>query len=491
MKNNAVFNKRTFVVLALGLIVGIALGRIVHGTSHSFALCLLILLPLFLVYAFSVKSVMLFAVAATIGFMRIIVAYPIPIESGEYEVNGRIIESSERLDSMNSYILDDVALDGRNIPGKVLVITFDEAAFGDIVKFRAKTELFYERENFDELHYYAKDGIILRVYVEGKLHCVGHSDEGAWIMHIREYIAESIDVLFNDNAGLILGMLLGDDSTMNEELLLAYRNTGIAHVLAISGLHVGIFAAALMYVLKRVRPAIRISILAAFLLLYCIITAFPASLCRAALMSIIFALAPLFERRYDLLSSIFASMSLILIINPFELYDIGFQLSYSAVIGIALLSKPLDRRLIRLSKPIRAPVSLSIAASMGTFGLTTYHMGTISLLGLIANTLVVPLVPFIIVPSLIAVLIYWILPDVSMIIAEFSNFVSNITSGAIMLISDIPFASIETINPPLWWAILMFVPMVFFSDMFLIEKPKKYFISCAALIALALLLLVL
>lgn len=392
---------------------------------------------------------------------------------------------------MNSYVLDDAALDGRDISGKVLVMTIDEAAFGDIVEFNAKTEPFYERQDFDELHYYAKDGIVLRAYAKGSLHYIGHSDEGAFIMHIREYIAESIDALFNDNAGLILGMILGDDSAMNDELLLAYRNTGIAHVLAISGLHVGIFAAALMFALRKTRPAIRISILAAFLILYCAVTAFPPSLCRAAIMSIILSAAPLFERRYDLISSISASMSLILVINPFELYDIGFQLSYSAVLGIALLSKPLDRIFIKLPKPIRGSVSLSVAASMGTFGLTTHHMGAISLLGLIANTLVVPLVPLIIVPSLIAVLIYWILPDVSLIIAAFSNFVSDITSGAVMLIGDIPFASIETIDPPLWWAILMFVPMVFFSDVFLMEKRKKYFMSCAALIALALLLFIL
>ncbi len=199
---------------------------------------------------------------------------------------------------------------------------------------------------------------------------------------------------------VLRGLLLGTGRELPEELTDAFRRSGTVHVLAVSGLHVGFIVLIVHGVLRSLRVPRRASrllvtpALAAFVL---IVGARP-SVVRACVMAAFLMAAPLLERRPNPLNALGAAALALLLARPGSLFDLGFQLSFSAVGGILLLHGPLEERLSaalgargRWTGRLAAPLALSLSAQVGVAPLLIRTFGEVSVISPLANLVVVPL----------------------------------------------------------------------------------------------------
>jgi len=140
-----------------------------------------------------------------------------------------------------------------------------------------------------------------------------------------------------EKAALFSGMLFGETSAIDKEQLDQFRANGTAHILAVSGIHVGIAYAALRFLLRRQRKAVIGILSVCFLFLYASLAGFSPSVVRAAMMILLHIFCDLTYRRYDFLSAACFTGMLMLIINPWQLFHSGFQLSFLAILSLSFL----------------------------------------------------------------------------------------------------------------------------------------------------------
>ncbi len=191
-------------------------------------------------------------------------------------------------------------------------------------------------------------------------------------------------------------LLLGDKTELDTDLRQAFQHLGISHTLAVSGLHLGILLGGLSLLFKKLHIPRRLHLWLLFppSILYVLLVGSPSVL-RAGGMLFFLLLAHPFGRRRDPLTSLFAVVSLICLISPFSVLDIGLLLSFSSTFGILLIGLPLAARCRSFPKPLTwLFTSLSLTASALTFTLpfSIWYFGEISLLSPLSNLLFVPLI---------------------------------------------------------------------------------------------------
>lgn len=186
--------------------------------------------------------------------------------------------------------------------------------------------------------------------------------------------------LQGDALGVAKGVLLGDKSDIRMELKDAFSGAGAMHLLAVSGLHVGIFLVIIQWIMSvfftRLPRWVELLILLLLLWTYAGITGFSPSVNRSVTMFSFVAFGTVYGKHYSSLNGLLASAFLLLIVEPLFLFDIGFQLSYLAMLGIFLFSGAIERSLYIkhvFLKKIWIGSSVALAAQLGTFPLTLYY----------------------------------------------------------------------------------------------------------------------
>ena len=203
-----------------------------------------------------------------------------------------------------------------------------------------------------------------------------------------------------EQAGVIVALLLGRTDGISENLLYRYRFAGVAHIFAVSGLHVGFFFSVFGFLfgligIKRWRNVLLATMLSIF---YAIICA-SVSAYRAVIMCFIYGMAKSFGKKYDFLNSIFLSMSVVLPIFPTDLFDVGFLLSYSAVISLALFSAQFAKKFSFLPDKLATAFAASLSVVLGTLPVVIRFFGYASVITVYINLLFVPIVPLVYVLS--------------------------------------------------------------------------------------------
>ena len=181
--------------------------------------------------------------------------------------------------------------------------------------------------------------------------------------HMRAGLSSACASLFGEHAPLLNAMLWGVKGGISDSVYDAFRSCGIAHILALSGLHVSFVVGALNRLTRRALPKVKFYTSIVVLFAYCAIAAFPSSLIRASVMSLCSLYAAAAGRRYDMPSGIAFSAIVILLADPTALYSIGFELSFGAVIMISLLMRPVTELLSFLPLPIAQMAALSVCGT--------------------------------------------------------------------------------------------------------------------------------
>ena len=217
---------------------------------------------------------------------------------------------------------------------------------------------------------------------------------------LRHYFDEILtkSSLNEKNKKVAKALLLGEKEYLDDELLRSYSSAGAMHVLAVSGLHVGIIMLILQFIFKPLKfnkngAIFYTIIILTGLWLYALITGFSPSVIRASIMFSFIVSGKNLQRETSIYQSILVSAFIILIFDPFSLFKVGFQLSYLAVIGIVYIQPKLYRLYYfkyKLPDYIWKITTVSIAAQLATFPLGLYYFHQFPNLFLISNLIVIP-----------------------------------------------------------------------------------------------------
>lgn|GEM_PF-4616250 len=271
----------------------------------------------------------------------------------------------------------------------------------------------------------------------------------------KEFLISVINEKFSkESGGLIIGIMTGEKGYMTSEVKENIRVSGLSHVTAVSGLHISILASFIVMVLSRFNISKGKSIILALVPLwfFVFVTGMPYSTIRSAFMFTMMAVGMGFFRRNDSISALFGSLMVCGLISPFSALDVGLLSSASATFGLLVLfsptknflssTLPLKIRDKKWCEQIVASFSATLAAIIGLLPCTILFYKTFSLVVLISNLLVLPLVTVLLTCSLFGGLLYYagILSSPLLFVAGIA---SKITIFLCKIFSSIPFAEIS------------------------------------------------
>lgn len=368
-----------------------------------------------------------FAIGMSVFVIKISVVSAYPIFEGKVDVTGTICSYGQQ-ESCYKLVLDNVMVGDKKLRSKMIVSVYldksvpENISLGDGVLFTArvkKTEFVSQNEiNFDTYSYGS-------VYSSSaSMSKITHYDKKPNLIYVvQDKVRNLLDDNLNaENSAFAYSVLLGDKSRITDNIKDSFSYAGISHIIAVSGLHVSFFSAILYFLIRLFRGGrkTRFFITAPILLLYCTLCGFSSSVLRATFMSIIFMLADLLGEQYDSLNSLSFAGFLILLISPFNLFNLGFQLSFMCVFIIITLSNRMTRVLqlhLKTPKWIASSFSISFCVTIGTLALCANSLGDVSVISVFSNLLVIPLFSVAYPLLVIALFFALIIPQLSFVFA--------------------------------------------------------------------------
>ncbi|MBA7519466.1 hypothetical protein ES705_11545 [subsurface metagenome] len=258
---------------------------------------------------------------------------------------------------------------------------------------------------------------------------------------LLQYLNRNIEELLFPSSALLRALLLGQRQELSLKLMSRFRKSGSLHVLALSGLHVGIIYI-LLYYLFIFLPGRSYRIIAASIIVsaYLFLVGPRPSLTRAVIMLCAGGMAYLADRDFNPLNILSLAAAVILLIEPLSLFELSFQLSFLSLLGIILIGGPLaGSGAAYLPGFIRFPLAYSVGAQLMTAPVLLYTFGSVYPIGIPAALLLIPLISLFIWFGIIYLMISWIpVYFVGRIFALFLHYIYLIISGLTALLSQAP-----------------------------------------------------
>ncbi|GJH40734.1 competence protein ComEC [Capnocytophaga sp. HP1101] len=474
--------------ILLGLIGGITITDVI-APSFLFAIsiCICLLLTLTTHYFLSTKRYIFrhgivlhtFITAVSVGIVITILHTPTynpqhyvqKLKANEYyTLEAELIEQTSHTDYGTTFKAKLLTANRTEVKGEILCFFPAKTIATDDVKrlvptdrliFAAKYTLISPPKNpyqFDYKRYMERKGVYGRAEVIGfsviKANNVGFKGS---IEKVRTHLATVIETHFNsESSALLKTLLLGKRVDLDEEVYQQYVDAGAVHILAISGLHVGIITAILLLLLQRMpnlgfyRP-LRFFILLIGLWTFALVAGVSPSVLRATVMFSFVGIATLIRRKQGRFDALILSMFFLLLINPYYLYDVGFQLSYAAVFSIMKFYPVMLKWWQPENKYIRWVWSLflvGVSAQIVVLPISLYYFHQFPVLFFVSNLVVVPLLQPILIGGIVALslgsfgfLPYPIVFLLEKLIALMNFLVAFIAHQEVFIIRNIPFTT--------------------------------------------------
>ena len=273
---------------------------------------------------------------------------------------------------------------------------------------------------------------------------------------------------FSNSAPLISSMLLGNRVDLSNETIDNFMKTGIIHFIAISGFNVGIvvFTVLLPLRLFRINQTLSTCIILLIVILYAFLTGLNPPVLRASIMVFIFFCGFLIRRQWDITSGIFAAIFFILVRNPSDIFNIGFQLSVLATMGIVYGASKIEGVLFKTAlfieslqvkaergrffffkKYLRKSFCISLAAWLATFPLTAYYFHLFTPFIFITNIIVFPLFWIIIVSGIVLLTLGTVCPQLAVASAWLASNTDIVLESLVSRLASIPYSYFYVIGP--------------------------------------------
>ena len=313
---------------------------------------------------------------------------------------------------------------------------------------------------FDFKQYYANQNIYHQEFVDSTSWAFLGSNKTSLIWQfsykIRDYLKQRFITLFpnQDIRGVAEALVFGYKDDLNKEWLKAFSRTGTIHVLAVSGLHVGIIFLLLNLILGVSKSTGRVLIFKSIIItlclfFYCLLTGFAPSVSRATIMFSTVVVAKAFNRQSNIYNTLALSAFVLLVIDPYNLFQVGFQFSYLAVLGIVHY-KDIFRSWIPakswLQDKVASLLAVSVAAQITTFPLGLYYFHQYPNLFFISNLIVIPCITVILYCSLLAIGVSIFSDIVSEAFSNLASVYIEFVSRIVHVIQDIPYAFFDGVH---------------------------------------------
>lgn len=454
----------------------------------------------------------------SLGMLRAITGQPVTAESslanyngrGTYTITGRVNappdqrENAVYLDISAIEIEDPLASDPYAATWRVsgnARVRFPasvEYRMGEVLRFTGDPLTPSDGERFSYKDYLERQHIATVVYHPRQVSVVEIARTWSLRAALEDLRQGAREVIFSiypqPESSLLAGILLGLEQDIPDSLKKAYQQSGTAHIIAISGFNMGVLAAAFSYLFNRFFNRYLAALVSAMaIILYTVFVGASPSVVRAAIMAVSAFGGHLVGRRQSGANALAFTAALMCAVNPLLISDVSFQLSFSATLGLVLFAEPLGAwaktrlgRLLpetaaaRIAEPVSNYLLFTLAAQLLTLPIIAYHFGRISLVSLLANPLILPVQPPLLIlggisaiagavsPLLgrVAVLFVWPL-------AAYSNFIaerfSRLDWGSLIVNARIALYILAIII----LFVLLFVFRTFFTKVF---KGRFYWI---------------
>lgn len=307
-------------------------------------------------------------------------------------------------------------------------------------------------------------------------------DNGFWLLkkiyQLKDKMLQSLEIsMSKENSTIIKSMVLGDRGSLSKTVKELFIRTGTAHLMAVSGLHIGFVAFVSFWTIRKIISyfmvrffiekalsgwIIPVSALLSVspVLSYMLLVGWKTSSVRAGTMVIVYLLAIILSRQKEVYRSLIIAAFIILFWKPLSFQDIGFQLSFMAVLTIVFCYKELGNvkktqkdipiQESKIVKIIRNNITISLFATLGTAPLLFYHFNRITPYVLFANIITIPLAALIIPGAIICMLIFPISNWIGILGLKIISLLTYMLMVITEYFSGLPMASLRFATPPLW-----------------------------------------
>lgn len=349
--------------------------------------------------------------------------------------------------------------------GIILYFLKEKAApslkYGDEIAFKKPLTTLSNSLNpgaFDFSRYSAFHGIYFQVFLApGDYKILRSTNANPFyntLYNAREFVINAFKKYLPGKieSGLAEALLVGYKDDLDKDLIEQYANTGVVHIIAISGMHLGLIYGLFFTFFKPLRKRKAGNIISGILIIlilwfFSFLTGAAPSITRSALMFTAIIIGSSFNKKMIIYNSLAVSAFILLLFNPFNLWDVGFQLSYAALISISILSKPITNLLTfpnKILQVIWQLTAVTVSAQVFTLPFVIYHFHQFPLSFILSNLVAVPLSSLILY-CLIAVLVLSPFTLPAKLAGWCSYYLIKLMNWYIALIARLPFSRIDNI----------------------------------------------
>lgn len=393
----------------------------------------------------------------------------------EYEllITGYLVEPPDYRDSYTNLTLNVQAVDTGDgdlrVSGQILVRVSpnEKYEYGENIRLRGQLKTPPENEEFSYRDYLARQGIHSYMTKSEVTRLPGNN--GNFINKViysfkSDLVANTYKIFQDPEASLLAGILFGVDTGLPKKLQDAFKNTGTAHIIAISGFNIaiiaGLFFSFFKWALKNERLGAALAVL--FVFLYAFLVGGDPAVMRAAIMGSLSLFARQVGRRNAGINTLAVVAMVMALINPLTLWDVGFQLSFFATLGLILYAEPFSKvtasLIERITKQensalvniINDNVILTLAAQVMTIPLMAYYFQRFSLISFIANPFILPVQPAVMILGGLAVFVSLPILPLGQLLAWVAWPFAGYTIRVVEFFDRIPNGVIVLGDVPLW-----------------------------------------
>ncbi|MCB0736586.1 MAG: ComEC/Rec2 family competence protein [Bacteroidetes bacterium] len=350
---------------------------------------------------------------------------------------------------------------------------------------------------FDYAKFMLRKGITYTAYLKSNnhLHLKHKKYLSPYVLaqKMRLNLIAALKPMSQREKAVAMALVLGHKSELNEQTKMAYANSGALHVLAVSGLHVGIIFLLLNGILKLKRTTlqrtIKILILVAGLWFYAFVTGLPPSVVRAATMFTLIAIGTNINRPNNVYHNVMISAFAMLCYNPYYLFDVGFQLSYAAVIGI-ISWQPTVARWLHFNNKIAnyawQIVAVSLCAQLAVLPFSIYYFGQIPLLFPITNLVVIPAATFMLIGGFVVFVASFVGPTIHELALWPYELVIGWVNNAVFYIGNNDFSAIKNVLISPETAFLLAILIILLTICLIVKNGKVLVLASICFLAFCL-----
>lgn len=380
----------------------------------------------------------------------------------------------------------------RNLKGKALVYlakdsTSKRLEYGDRIIFIKPFQPIKNSGNpgaFDYAQYCAFQQIFQQVYLKKNEWVLLKENHASFFKSIifktRDYVLKTLEnyIPGNDESSLAKALLIGYRVDLDKDLVQAYSNVGVVHLIAISGMHLALIYYFLVWIFARIPFIKKSKVASLFLILFCLwffalLTGAPASVLRSTVMFTFIAIGDSISKRNSIYNSLAISAFVLLCYDPFMLWDVGFQLSYLAVLGIVIFQKYIYNWFYFKNKILNAGwklASVSLAAQLLTLPICIYYFHQFPLLFLLSNMVAIPL-STIALWGCIGIIILSFIPVMAAFAGKLTWCFIWLLNHSVLSINSIPFSLWDGLCISITGVIILYFIFITFTYS-LIKKNK-------------------